>query len=41
MAAFFPDYYFHIGGGEVNGKQWDVNPKIHEFKREHNLKSNE
>jgi hexosaminidase len=41
MAAFFPDHYFHIGGDEVNGKQWDVNPKIQEFKREQNLKSNE
>jgi hexosaminidase len=41
MAAFFPDHYFHIGGDEVNGKQWDANPKIQEFKREHNLKSNE
>jgi hexosaminidase len=41
MAAFFPDHYFHIGGDEVNGKQWDANPKIQEFKREHKLKSNE
>jgi hexosaminidase len=41
MAKLFPDPYFHIGGDEVNGKQWDANPKIQEFKREHNLKSNE
>src|SRR3984957_18001148 len=41
MAAFFPDHYFHIGGDEVNGKEWDANPKIQEFKREHKLKSNE
>ena len=41
MAAFFPDHYFHIGGDEVNGKQWDGNPKIQEFMREHKLKNNE
>jgi hexosaminidase len=41
MAAFFPDHYFHIGGDEVNGKQWDANPKIQEFKREHKLKDNQ
>ena len=40
MAALFPDKYFHIGGDEVNGKQWDANPKIQEFMRAHNLKSN-
>jgi len=26
MAELFPDQYFHIGGDEVNGKQWDANP---------------
>ena len=41
MATFFPDHYFHIGGDEVNGKQWDGNPKIQEFMREHKLKNNE
>jgi hexosaminidase len=40
MAMLFPDRYFHIGGDEVNGKQWDANPKIHEFMQAHNLKSN-
>ena len=35
MAALFPDAYFHIGGDEVNGKQWDANPRIQEFKRAH------
>ena len=37
MAKLFPDAYWHIGGDEVNGKQWDSNPKIQEFKRTHNL----
>lgn len=41
MAKLFPDQYFHIGGDEVNGKEWDANPKIQEFKKSHNLKSNE
>jgi hexosaminidase len=41
MAKLFPDQYFHIGGDEVNGKEWDANPRIQEYKRTHNLKSNE
>jgi hexosaminidase len=40
MAKVFPDHYFHIGGDEVNGKQWDANAKIQEFKKEHNIKDN-
>jgi hexosaminidase len=40
MAKLFPDKFFHIGGDEVNGKQWDANPKIQEYKRAHGLKSN-
>ena len=41
MAKLFPDHYFHIGGDEVNGKQWDANPKIQEFKKSHNLATND
>ncbi|MGB9244864.1 MAG: family 20 glycosylhydrolase [Candidatus Acidiferrales bacterium] len=41
MADLFPDHYFHIGGDEVNGKQWDANPKIREFMGVHNLKNNQ
>ena len=41
MAKLFPDHYFHIGGDEVNGKEWDANPKIQEFKKSHDLKTNE
>ncbi len=41
MGKLFPDPYFHVGGDEVNGKQWDANPKIVEFKKAHGFKSNE
>ena len=41
MTKLFPDHYFHIGGDEVNGKQWDANPKIQAFMKSHNLKNNE
>jgi hexosaminidase len=41
MAALFPDEYFHIGGDEVNGKQWDANPRIQEFMRAHGIKGNQ
>ena len=40
MAKLFPDHFFHIGGDEVNGKQWDANPKIQEFMKSHDLTSN-
>ncbi len=40
MAKLFPDHYFHIGGDEVNGKQWNANAKIQTFMRAHGLKSN-
>src|SRR6266446_3129726 len=38
MAGLFPDQFFHIGGDEVNGKEWDANPKIQSFMRAHSLK---
>jgi hexosaminidase len=41
MAKLFPDHFFHVGGDEVNGKQWDANPKIQEFIKDHGLKNNE
>ena len=41
MAELFPDQYFHIGGDEVNGKQWDANPKIQQFMHAHKIKNNE
>jgi hexosaminidase len=41
MAKLFPDQYFHIGGDEVNGKEWDANPKIQEFMKAHGIKNNQ
>lgn len=41
MARLFPDAYFHVGGDEVNGKEWDANTKIQDFKKSHNIKTNE
>jgi hexosaminidase len=39
MSALFPDAYFHIGGDEVNGKQWKANQTdIPAFMKEHDLK---
>ena len=40
MAGLFPDAYFHIGGDECNGKEWDRNPRIREFKKAHGLADN-
>jgi hexosaminidase len=41
MAKIFPDHYFHIGGDEVNGKEWDANPKIQAYMKAHGIKNNE
>src|SRR6267142_3000946 len=41
MAKLFPDDYFHIGGDEVNGSQWDANPKIQAFIHSHGMKTNQ
>jgi len=40
MAKLFPDQFFHIGGDEVNGKEWDASPKIQAFRKSHKLKTN-
>ncbi len=40
MAGLFPDQFFHIGGDEVNGKEWDANPKIQAFMHTHGMKDN-
>src|SRR5881396_2684301 len=41
MAKLFPDQFFHIGGDEVNGKQWDANKEIQEFMRAHGIQNNQ
>ncbi|WP_367753262.1 beta-N-acetylhexosaminidase [Flavobacterium sp. WC2430] len=40
VCPLFPSNYFHIGGDENNGKEWNANPKIQEFKKKHNLANN-
>jgi hexosaminidase len=40
MTTIFPDAYFHVGGDECNGKEWNANPRIQSFMRAHNLKDN-
>jgi hexosaminidase len=37
MTGLFPDAYFHVGGDECNGKEWDANPRSRSSSR-HNLK---
>jgi hexosaminidase len=41
MASLFPDAFIHIGGDENNGVQWNANPRIQAFIREHGLGNNE
>jgi hexosaminidase len=38
MAELFPDAYFHIGGDECDGKEWNHNARIQEFMKAHGLK---
>ena len=40
MTALFPDAYFHIGGDECDGKEWDANARIQAYMREHGIKDN-
>jgi hexosaminidase len=39
MAALFPDAYFHIGGDENTGKDWENTPHIKAYMKEHGLKT--
>ncbi|MFV8324027.1 beta-N-acetylhexosaminidase [Flavobacterium sp. LS2R12] len=40
VCPLFPGSYFHIGGDENNGKEWNANPAIQQFKKENNLVNN-
>ena len=40
MVQLFPDPFFHIGGDEVNGRQWTQSQKIQDWARRNNLKDN-
>jgi hexosaminidase len=37
MAKLFPDEYFHIGGDEVNPKEWNDSPAIRTFMRKKHI----
>jgi hexosaminidase len=40
MAQLFNDEYLHIGGDENNGKQWDKNTDIQDFKKANSIVDN-
>ena len=40
MAAIFPDPCFHIGGDEVNGRQWKASESIQAFAKAQHLEGN-
>jgi hexosaminidase len=41
MAKLFPDQYFHIGGDEVDPREWKENPKITAFLKKHGFADRE
>ncbi len=40
MSKLFNDEYIHIGGDENEGKHWDENPQIQEFKKQKGFATN-
>ncbi|SDX90979.1 beta-N-acetylhexosaminidase [Flavobacterium degerlachei] len=40
VCPLFSGDYFHIGGDENNGKEWNANPQIQEFKKKNKMSSN-
>ena len=40
ICPLFPGKFFHIGGDENDGKDWDANPKIQEFMKKNHLANN-
>ena len=41
MAALFPDPYWHVGGDENSGVQWNESPRIRAFKAQRGIATNE
>ena len=41
IAPLFPDPYWHIGGDEVTGRQWNSNIHIQKFMRTNGLRTND
>jgi hexosaminidase len=41
MAALFPDPYWHVGGDENSGVQWNESPSIRAFKAQRGFATNE
>jgi hexosaminidase len=39
MAPLFPDAWFHIGGDEVNGRQWNGSPRIKAYMSANGLRN--
>ena len=39
VCPLFTGNYFHIGGDENNGKEWNANPAIQQFMRENSMRS--
>jgi hexosaminidase len=39
MATLFPDQYFHVGGDEISGADWQANPHVQEFMQANGLQS--
>ncbi|WP_158790928.1 beta-N-acetylhexosaminidase [Granulicella sp. L60] len=40
MTELFPDAYFHIGGDECNGKEWDANLSVKRYMQVHHIADN-
>ena len=40
ITPLFPDTTYQIGGDEIEGKHWNESKPIQDFKRHHNLKTN-
>jgi hexosaminidase len=39
MTQLFPDEYFHIGGDENTGKDWENSPSIREYMKKNNIEN--